>query len=277
VIRQSSISVTTELTRICQGRIHVQELRHSLLGVLTSVMLILIWGGFGDYASFKPGRQKMIRTNIMAVIDPIARLAKHVTSATIKQSFIWKPHTEGKLFPWTRPHGQIWVETWSVFDKDQLSTCELTFKEAGQLLDLRPEWSQDIAEIVWNWNNSAPPHIRLLAEVGISGAQWIQDYVPSLHYACRDLSRERVPWMSTLKIVKDPLEQDERLLFLAGYGNQGKRQMYMWLPKQTRLKLIYHFGQSEEWILKWSNIEISYEPFSCVVGYDTFIWKPCIG
>jgi hypothetical protein len=36
VIRQSSISVTTELTRICQGRIHVQELRHSCLGRLTS-------------------------------------------------------------------------------------------------------------------------------------------------------------------------------------------------------------------------------------------------
>jgi hypothetical protein len=60
------------------------------------------------------------------------------------------------------------VETWSVFDKDKLSTRELTLKEAGKLLDLRPEWSQDIAEIVWNWNNSAPPHICLLAEVGIS-------------------------------------------------------------------------------------------------------------
>jgi hypothetical protein len=61
------------------------------------------------------------------------------------------------------------VETWSVFDKNQLSTRELTLKEAVKLLDLRPEWSQDIAEIVWNWTNSVPPHIRLLAEVGISG------------------------------------------------------------------------------------------------------------
>jgi hypothetical protein len=98
------------------------------------------------------------------------------------------------------------VETWSAFDKDKLSTLELTLKEAGQLLDLRPEWSQDIADIVCNWNNFAPPPICLLAEVGISGAQWIQDDVPSLHDAYRDLSRERVPWMSTLKIVKDPLE-----------------------------------------------------------------------
>jgi hypothetical protein len=79
-------------------------------------------------------------------------------------------------------------------------------KEAGQLLDVRPEWSQDIAEIVWNWNNSAPSPICLLAEVGISGARWIQDDVSSLHDAYRDLSRERVPWISTLKIVKDALE-----------------------------------------------------------------------
>jgi hypothetical protein len=129
VIRQSSISVTTELTRICQGRIHVQELRHSCLGRLTSFRLILIWGGFGDYVSFKPGRRKMIRTNIMAGLAPIARLATRATSVTIKQGFIWKPHTEGKLFPWPRPHRQIWVETWSVFDKDQLSTRELTLKK----------------------------------------------------------------------------------------------------------------------------------------------------
>jgi hypothetical protein len=69
------------------------------------------------------------------------------------------------------------------------------------LLDLRPEWSQDISEIVWNWNNSVPPPIRLLAEVGISGAQWIQDDVPILHDAYRDLSRERVQWTSTLNRV----------------------------------------------------------------------------
>jgi hypothetical protein len=65
VILQSSISVTTELTRICQGRIHFQELRHSRLGRLTSARLILIWGGFGDYASLKLGGQKMIRANII--------------------------------------------------------------------------------------------------------------------------------------------------------------------------------------------------------------------
>jgi hypothetical protein len=79
---------------------------------------------------------KMIRTNIMASIYPIELLDKCATSVTIKQGFIWKPHTEEKLFPWLRPHEQMWVETWSVFDKDQLSTRELTLKEAGQLLDL---------------------------------------------------------------------------------------------------------------------------------------------
>jgi hypothetical protein len=77
----------------------------------------------------------------MAGLDPIPRLAKRATAVTIKRGFIWKPRTEGKLFPWPRPHGQIWVETWSVFDKDKLSTRELTLKEAGKLLDLRPEWS----------------------------------------------------------------------------------------------------------------------------------------
>jgi hypothetical protein len=77
-----------------------------------------------------------------------------------------------KAFPWPLPHGQIWVETWSVFDKDKLSTRELTSKEEGKLLDLRPEWYQYIAEVVCNWNTSLTP-ICLLAEVGISGTQWI--------------------------------------------------------------------------------------------------------
>jgi hypothetical protein len=41
----------------------------------------------------------MTRANIVAVIDPIARLSKCATSVTIKQGFIWKPHPEGKLSP----------------------------------------------------------------------------------------------------------------------------------------------------------------------------------
>jgi hypothetical protein len=77
-------------------------------------------------------------------------------------------------------------------------------------------------EIVAIWNNSAPPPICLLAEVRISGAQWIQDDVPSLHDAYRDLSRERVPWMSTLKIVKEPLEQVEILVFFGWLWEPGK-------------------------------------------------------
>jgi hypothetical protein len=168
------------------------------------------------------GGQKMIRANIIAGLDPIARLAKRATFITIKQGFKWKPHTEGKISP-----GRVLMEKfgWKLgpfFDKDKLSTRELTMKEAGQLLDLRSEWYQDIAEIVCKWNTSLPP-IRLLAEVGISGAQWIHDDVPSLHYAYRDLSRERVPWMSTLNIVKDPFEQVERLAFFG----------WVWEPGQT--------------------------------------------
>jgi hypothetical protein len=41
----------------------------------------------------------MIRANIMTGLDHIARLAKSATSVTIKQGFIWKPHTEGTLSP----------------------------------------------------------------------------------------------------------------------------------------------------------------------------------
>jgi hypothetical protein len=47
--------------------------------------------------------------------------------------------------------------------------------------------------------------------------------VPSLHDACRDLSHERVLWMSTLKIVNEPLEQVERLTFFG----------WVWEPGQT--------------------------------------------
>jgi hypothetical protein len=47
-------------------------------------------------------------------------------------------------------------------------------KELSQLFDIRPEWADDIMDPFCMWNQDAPPPIRLLEEVGITGATWVR-------------------------------------------------------------------------------------------------------
>ena len=55
-----------------------------------------------------------------------------------------------------------------------MTTRELTKRELGQLLYLWPKWEDDISTEVSNWNPRDPPPIRLLAEICIAGAYWLQ-------------------------------------------------------------------------------------------------------
>ena len=74
----------------------------------------------------------------------------------------------------------MWVETYSVFLNEKLTTQELTKRELGQLIDLRPEWADDSSTEVTNWNCRDHPLIRLLSEIVTAGAYWLQtlDSVP---------------------------------------------------------------------------------------------------
>ena len=57
----------------------------------------------------------------------------------------------------------MWVETYYVFQNEKLTMRELTKIELGRILDLRPEWADDIDAEVSNWDSREPPLIRLLS------------------------------------------------------------------------------------------------------------------
>ena len=73
----------------------------------------------------------------------------------------------------------MWVETYYVFRNENFTSQELTTRELGQLIYLRPEWADDIATEVSNWNCRETPPIRILVEIGITGAYrlWTLDTV----------------------------------------------------------------------------------------------------
>ena len=72
------------------------------------------------------------------------------------------------------PSPPMWVETYYVLRNEKLTMQELTTRGLGQLLDIRPEWVDDIATEISNWNCRDPPLIRILAEIGIAGAYWLR-------------------------------------------------------------------------------------------------------
>ena len=59
-------------------------------------------------------------------------------------------------FPWTFLSPPMWVETYSILWNEKLTTRELTKRELGQLIDLRPEWADDIVPEVSNWKSREP-------------------------------------------------------------------------------------------------------------------------
>ena len=83
----------------------------------------------------------------------------------------------------------------------------------GQILDLRPEWADDISTEISNWNFRDPLPIRLLSEIGISDAYWLRALDSVQKYPPVDLRENRHPWISTAGYVEDPNMQIERLTF----------------------------------------------------------------
>jgi hypothetical protein len=85
-------------------------------------------------------------------------------------------------FPWPLPQEHIWVETSSVFIKEKLIIRELSKKERAQIIDLRIYWAENLVEEFWKWNHGQAPPLRLLCEIGIVGAAWLNYTSSSMEY-----------------------------------------------------------------------------------------------
>ena len=107
----------------------------------------------------------------------------------------------------------MWVETYSVFRNEKLTMQEPTTRELGQLLDLRPEWVDDITTEVRNWNCREPPPIQLLSEIGIAGVYWLLAFGSVQKYRPVYFSKTRPPWLSAAGSMEYPTMSIERLAF----------------------------------------------------------------
>ena len=59
-------------------------------------------------------------------LDRVARFAKQLNQISNEEDFVWRPHLDAIPFPWNFPSPPIWVETYSVFRNENLTTRELT-------------------------------------------------------------------------------------------------------------------------------------------------------
>jgi hypothetical protein len=107
-------------------------------------------------------------------LEPMAKFAGHKVNKEQLDEFVWRPYTENIPFRWPIPPFPLWVESKSIFRGGTMEIHEFTRAELGQLFDLRPEWAENISQYFCTWNDVSPPPIRLLAEVGITGALWIK-------------------------------------------------------------------------------------------------------
>ena len=77
-----------------------------------------------------------------------------------------------------------------------MTTQELTKRELGQILYLRPEWEDDIDTEVSNLKCRETPPIRIYSEIGITGAYWLRILDSVQKYTPLDFCETRYPWLS---------------------------------------------------------------------------------
>jgi hypothetical protein len=160
-------------------------------------------------------------------LEPVARVAARVSAQASleksQQEFLWRPHLDEMPFPWHLPQENIWVETYPVFIKDKLIIRELSKKEQAQIIDLHTDWAEDLVEEFWKCNHGQAPPLRLLCEIGIVGAAW-------LNYTSSSMENEQQDWQtnipSWLGFPGDRLGENkssERLDYFGwvGFGNQN--------------------------------------------------------
>jgi hypothetical protein len=153
----------------------------------------------------------------------MAKLACRKGKKDHLDEFGWRSYTENVPFPWPISPLPLWVETKSIFHGGTTKIREFTRAELGQLFDLLPEWAENISQEFCTWNDGSPPPIRLLAEVGITGALWIKQVDSVKREPQLDLRRSRPPWTSVAGRVANIENQIERLAYFG----------WVWEPRQA--------------------------------------------
>jgi hypothetical protein len=68
---------------------------------------------------------------------------------------------------------------------------ELSKKERAQIIDLLTNWAEELVDECWKWNHGQAPPLRLLCEIGIVGAEW-------LNYTSTSMKNEQQDWRTNL-------------------------------------------------------------------------------
>lgn len=117
-------------------------------------------------------------------------------------------------FPWPPQTITPWVQTTSVYFKNQLVEQPLTDKEKSQLLDLREDWGAKLVNYVWEWNKLDAPPLRFMVEFVLSALPCLQVRTLAVNpeskdsdvgktLDCFDWSHTRDP---TLHLETDPID-----------------------------------------------------------------------
>ena len=93
---------------------------------------------------------------------------------------MWHPHTSTSPLTWTFPQEKLWVENNTAFNQYLLMILSFTLHELGQIIDLCYDFSTELVQTVWKWNDASLPPLHILAEIGIIGVDWLLSKQSSL-------------------------------------------------------------------------------------------------
>ena len=99
------------------SRIETSEAKWSTLACIH-----IIWGGHILLHNLKPGSRKLNPIPLTKFLDPVAHFAKKLNLMSNEEDFLWHPHFGAINFPWNFNSPPMWVETYSVFRNEKLTT-----------------------------------------------------------------------------------------------------------------------------------------------------------
>lgn len=169
----------------CRSALHVclplgmqtRSIRHRRLGGLTTARVTTYWGGagFGEVVDVKPGRRCNPLRPLDRFLEPSVKLTEWRRANAGRDERVWRPRGADSCgYPWPLPIPALWVEAPTVYLADQpYIERPLTVKEKAQLLDVREDWGNALAEEAWSWFDGGSPPIRLIAEFILAAYTWL--------------------------------------------------------------------------------------------------------
>lgn len=154
-----------------------QSIRHRRLGGLTAARVTTYWGGTGCGAAtdVKPGQRRNPLRPLDRFLEPSVKLTEWRRAGVKREDKVWSPRQKDSPgYPWPLPNPALWVEAPTVYFANQpYIERPLTVKEKAQLLDVREDWGNSLAEEVWTWFDGGSPPIRLIAEFVLAAYTWL--------------------------------------------------------------------------------------------------------